>query len=104
VFVIDRHGRIAHVECVADQTHEPDYGAALAAALGVPPPRIPPAWTARLMGPLGETLARSVRMSNQKLKTACAWRPRYPSVREEWPAMLVEMGRGKTWAHQSAGG
>jgi thiol peroxidase len=32
VFVIDRQGRLAHVEYVADQMKEPDYTAALAAA------------------------------------------------------------------------
>lgn len=32
VFVIDRRGRIAHAEYVADQMAEPDYEAALAAA------------------------------------------------------------------------
>jgi thioredoxin-dependent peroxiredoxin len=32
VFVIDRSGRIAHAEYVADQMREPDYDAAIAAA------------------------------------------------------------------------
>jgi thiol peroxidase len=32
VFVIDRDGRLAHAEYVADQMREPDYDAALAAA------------------------------------------------------------------------
>jgi thiol peroxidase len=32
VFVVDRAGRLAHVEYVADQMAEPDYGAALQAA------------------------------------------------------------------------
>ena len=32
VFVVDRAGRIAHAEYVADQMAEPDYGAALEAA------------------------------------------------------------------------
>jgi thiol peroxidase len=32
VFVIDRAGRIAHAEYVADQMAEPDYDAAIAAA------------------------------------------------------------------------
>jgi thiol peroxidase len=31
VFVIDRDGRIAHAEYVADQMQEPDYDAALKA-------------------------------------------------------------------------
>jgi thiol peroxidase len=32
VFVIDREDRIVHVEYIADQLHEPDYEAAVAAA------------------------------------------------------------------------
>ncbi|MDQ3855972.1 MAG: NAD(P)-dependent oxidoreductase [Chloroflexota bacterium] len=61
---------------------------ALAAALGTRPPRLPPAWTVRLMGSLGETLGRSVRMSNRKLRAEGGWSPRFPSVREGWQAVL----------------
>ena len=63
----------------------------LAAALGVPEPRFPPAWTARLAGSLGELLSRSLRISSRKLKEASAWAPAYPSVREGLPAAVREM-------------
>ncbi|HEV8305311.1 MAG TPA: NAD(P)-dependent oxidoreductase [Gemmatimonadales bacterium] len=66
------------------------YVDALAAALGVPPPRLPPPWVTRLLGSLGETLARSHRISNKKLRGERTWTPRYPSVREGWQAMLAE--------------
>jgi 2-alkyl-3-oxoalkanoate reductase len=66
--------------------------AALAAALGVATPKIAPAWTARLMGSLGETLTRSLRVSNHKLKTTCDWAPQYSSVREGWRAVVAAMG------------
>ena len=54
--------------------------------LGVHPPRLPPVWAARLGGSLGETIARSLRLSNGALRTATGWRPQYPSGREGWRA------------------
>ena len=68
-----------------------EYFDALATALGAPSPRLLPAWLAGLMGPLGETLARSLRISNRKLRTASGWAPQYPSVREGWRAVLREV-------------
>jgi nucleoside-diphosphate-sugar epimerase len=65
----------------------------LAKAVGVPSPKIPPAWVARLGGSLGEMLARSLRISNRKLRETTGWRPRYPSMREGWPAVVAEIGR-----------
>jgi nucleoside-diphosphate-sugar epimerase len=59
-----------------------EYFDILAAALGVPPPRLMPRWMTRLFGSLGETLARSLRLSNRKLRGACDWSPKYPSVRQ----------------------
>ena len=49
-----------------------------------------------MMGSLGELLSRSVRMSNRKFREASGWSPRYPSVREGWPATLAEMRSGRT--------
>jgi hypothetical protein len=40
---------------------------------------------------LGKLLARSQRISNRKLREAVSWRPRYPSVREGWPATLAAL-------------
>jgi len=63
----------------------------LAAALGVPPPRVIPRWISRLGGSLTELLARSQRISNRKLRHASGWAPRYPSVREGWRAVIEEL-------------
>jgi 2-alkyl-3-oxoalkanoate reductase len=63
----------------------------VAAGLGVPPPRPLPAWMARMMGSLGQLLSRSLRISNRKFREACGWAPKYPSLREGWPALLAEM-------------
>ncbi|HKS26158.1 MAG TPA: hypothetical protein VJZ76_25430 [Thermoanaerobaculia bacterium] len=68
-------------------THR-DFVNSLADRLGVCHPKFPPAWTARLLGSLGETLARSQRISNRKLRGASSWAPKFPSVREGWAAIL----------------
>jgi nucleoside-diphosphate-sugar epimerase len=60
----------------------------LAAGLAVDPPTLPPTWLTPLFGPLGRLVARSVRVSNRKLRLACGWTPKYPSVREGWEAIL----------------
>jgi 2-alkyl-3-oxoalkanoate reductase len=65
----------------------------LAAALGVAPPKFPPAWLARVTGSLGETLARSQRISNRKLRAASGWRPTLRSVREGWRETLNHLRR-----------
>ena len=59
-----------------------EFFRALSSAVGAPEPRFPPAWISYLFGSLGETLARSQRVSNRKLRTASAWSPKFPSVRE----------------------
>ena len=63
----------------------------LAATLGVASPRCPPTWMTPLMGSLGETLARSERITNRKLREASSWWPRYPSAREGWPDTVKAM-------------
>jgi len=70
-----------------------EYFDSLAEVLGVPPPKIPPAWMAYLFGSIGRLLARSQRMSNRKLRAATGWAPRYPSVREGWPPTIEALGR-----------
>ena len=64
------------------------FADALADALGAPPPRLAPAWSAYLGGSLGRMLARSQRISNAKLRAAIGWAPRYRSVREGFPAVV----------------
>ena len=56
----------------------------LAAALGVPRPKLLPGWLKYLLGSLGETLARSQRISNRKLRAASSWVPRWRNAREGW--------------------
>jgi len=57
----------------------------IAAALGVPAPKLLPGWLKYLLGSLGETLARSERISNRKFKAASGWAPRSRSVVEGAP-------------------
>jgi 2-alkyl-3-oxoalkanoate reductase len=61
-------------------------GDALSKMLNVPPPRIPPAWLTRLTGSVGNTMARSLRISNAKLRGTTAWTPRYATELEGWRA------------------
>jgi NAD dependent epimerase/dehydratase family enzyme len=68
-----------------------DYHDSLADALGVAHPRFPPAWLSHLAGSLGETLARSLRISNRKLRSVSSWAPAYRSVREGWPPVVAEL-------------
>jgi 2-alkyl-3-oxoalkanoate reductase len=59
-------------------------GEALATVVGVKAPRMLPAWMARLGGAIGETLGRSLRISNRAFREASGWVPRYASAREGW--------------------
>jgi len=61
---------------------------ALAHVIGAPPPRFPPSFLWRLFGSIGETLARSQRISNAKFKSVTSWKPSYPSAREGLAAAL----------------
>lgn len=63
---------------------------ALARAVGAAPPRFPPSWLWRLFGSIGETLARSQRISNAKFKSATTWKPVFPSAREGLVAALTD--------------
>lgn len=68
-----------------------DYFDELAKVLAVPPPSLPPAWVGTLMGSLGTMLARSLRISNRKLREQLGWSPRFSSMREGWPAVVAAM-------------
>ena len=63
----------------------------LAAALHIAPPKLPPRWITPLLGSLGAMAARSVRISNRKLRSASRWAPRYPSVRDAWTDVVHEL-------------
>jgi 2-alkyl-3-oxoalkanoate reductase len=73
-----------------------EYFDSLAAVLGVKPPKLPAVWMTPLFGTLGEMLARSLRVSNRKLRQATGWAPKYPSVREGWRAVLESQARHAT--------
>lgn len=60
----------------------------LAKVIGAKPPRFPPRFFRRFFGSLGETLARSQRISNLKFKQAASWKPTYPSVREGFATLV----------------
>jgi nucleoside-diphosphate-sugar epimerase len=62
-------------------THDA-IGQTLATLLNVKLPRVLPAWMAMLGGSLGRTLARSLRVSNAKLRGASGWRPNVPDAAE----------------------
>lgn len=70
-----------------------EWANAFADALGVRHPRFMPAWTTHLMGSLGEMFARSLRMSNAKLRAATHWSPRYPSAADGIPAAVAPFTR-----------
>ena len=65
-----------------------EFFGSMARALGVAPPRFLPKWAGRLMGGVGETLTRSLRISNRKFRQASGWAPKYPSARDAWPDLL----------------
>jgi nucleoside-diphosphate-sugar epimerase len=70
-----------------------EYADALAGALGVRPPHLPPAWAALLAGSVGRLYARSVRLSNRRLRVESGWFPRYRSAREGLAAVAGGLGR-----------
>jgi nucleoside-diphosphate-sugar epimerase len=68
-----------------------DYLDAFTAALGIRRLRPMPTWLVRLTsGSAAAAVVRSWRVSNKKLGDATGWSPRYPSVREGWPAVARE--------------
>jgi nucleoside-diphosphate-sugar epimerase len=69
-------------------THR-EFFDSLAEVLGVSPVRFPPHWLMPIFGSIGEMAARSLRISNRKLRGASSWTPRYPSVRQGWPAVVA---------------
>src|SRR5262249_50625079 len=71
----------------------------LARALGVPPPKFPPAWLMALGGSLTSLMSRSVRVSNRRLRAA-GWRPVFPRPRGGWKAT----GAAMAWRGPARGG
>ena len=71
-------------------THR-QLGMALAMMLGVPVPKLPPQWVTALAGGLGETMSRSLRISNAKICSLAGWSPKYATSREGWEAVYQLM-------------
>jgi len=72
------------------------YFDALAAALGVPPPKLLPPFVTPLFGSAGSLAARSQRISNRKLRETSGWAPKHRSVREGFPAVVGTPGTPDT--------
>lgn len=73
-------------------THR-EFVDSLAAALHVRRPTLPPRWLTPLFGSFGELMARSLRISNRKLRTLSNWAPQYPAVREGWRSVVANLER-----------
>lgn len=65
-----------------------DLAEGLAQSLGVKSPRFLPDWMTALGGGVAATLARSLRISNRKLREASDWAPRYPTTLEGLRAIV----------------
>jgi nucleoside-diphosphate-sugar epimerase len=68
-----------------------DWSDSLADALSLPHPRPLPQLVTRLGGSTTRLLARSLRISNAKLRAVSDWSPQWPSVREGWRAIAPEL-------------
>lgn len=64
------------------------YLDAFSSAFGMRRLRPMPTWLVKMTARSGaEAVIRSQRVSNRKLRAATGWAPRFPSVREGWPAV-----------------
>ncbi len=70
-----------------------EYAQAITDAFGLKPPRRVPKWLFRLIGggPARYVLS-SQRVSNTRFKETTGWSPKYPSAREGWRQIAVELG------------
>ena len=73
-----------------------DYAAALAHAAGRRPWLRAPGRLALLLGHRTTSLTRSVRATNQKLRSATGWCPELPSAREGWTATAAALRAAAT--------
>ena len=70
-----------------------DFAEAMGRAVGDAPWLRLPERLASVFGDRAGTLFRSQRVSNRRFREATDWAPRYPSVREGWPAVVRAMER-----------
>jgi len=68
------------------------YADALAAAAGKPAWLRAPGRLALLLGDRSTSLTRSLRVSNARFRKASGWAPQYPSAREGWMAAARRVG------------
>ena len=61
----------------------------IARLLGVRPPRLLPRWASPLGGAIGGTIARSLRVSNRKLRSASGWMPQYRTALKGLGAIIA---------------
>ena len=66
-----------------------DLADGIARLLGTSPPRFLPSWATPFGGAVGPTLARSLRISNRKLRGASDWVPRYPTTLEGLASIIT---------------
>ena len=72
-----------------DPIAQRDWVRVLADAAGAPAPRRIPLWLARLLaGPVAATAVGGRGASNAKARRELGWGPRWPSVRDGFPAVL----------------
>ncbi|HMG56782.1 MAG TPA: NAD(P)H-binding protein [Kofleriaceae bacterium] len=64
----------------------------LADAVGASHPRLVPPSLARIAGSMARTMARSLRISNARLR-ATGWAPRSRSARDAWPDVVARLAR-----------
>lgn len=76
------------------------FADSLADALHVPSPRFPPQWVTPLFGSLGQMLARSLRISNRKLRSAADWAPQHPGVRKGWSSVVAQVSAAESRVSQ----
>jgi nucleoside-diphosphate-sugar epimerase len=91
----------AYNVCDDEPLTRADFFAAMADAFGLRRPKPMPRWMARLMGPTGELLGRSLRISNAKLR-AHGWAPRDASVRTGLPAVAAAIAAAAREATRTA--
>ena len=80
-----------------------DWVRVLADALGAPAPCRIPLWLARLVaGPVATAAVTARGASNAKARRELGWAPRWPSVREGFPAVLAADPQGAAGAGRRA--
>lgn len=70
-----------------------EFADVAAGAIGARRPKMIPGWLAAIGGSSMELFARSLRMSNAKLRSATGWAPRWRSAREGLPAAARDLAR-----------